>query len=627
MTNTAYLLGYDGITFNTQTRIFQTTARGGSNIKKSRIHVNKILSTIQNRAARICKNPPKYDCRPETNDTEDKDAARLSLQVLGALWLKLGLNHKRIPLMMWVQQCGHSYIKISWDGTLGQLMQDPMSGEHDFEGDVRADIVSAFEVYPDPMAKSFDDALESYVTHCKVRKLDYFKKHWPDKGHLVKAEDAWLLSAQYEQRIGSINARGPQSSSGQEAMKNSAIEMVRYEARSKDYPNGRQITIANGIVLDNKELPCGIIPFAKFDDIVIGGKYYSESVITHLRPIQDSYNEDARRQHAWMRKFLAGKFIAPRAGGLAQEALNDSEDGEVVMYDPVPSAPGGGAPTALQVPALPQWAFQLNEVRTQEMNDISGISEVSRGTLPSASIPAIGMQLLTEQDDTRIGVMTEQHEHAWSRVGQLVLKYFEFGYKLPRKMKLAGQSLQYTVKELSGESIRGNTDVYVVPGTTRPGSKTLDNQEILNRFDRGLLGNPQDPKVIEKVNALTEFGDISGIWQDYAIDMGQITRGIESLEQGNALVVDEMDNHPLWIQELNRYRKSDKFETLPPEIQYLFKQATESHLRAEMKIQGVAPVPPDQNPMTVSNMTEQPQPNEDAAETEPGGTLPEGVTV
>ena len=152
-------------------------------------------------------------------------------------------------------------------------------------------------------------------------------------------------------------------------------------------------------------------------------------MVTHLRPLQDNYNEGRRRTSEWMKRLLAGKYKAARGSGLAQESMND-ESGEVVYYDPVPNA--GNGPEPINLPALPNWAINLQKQDIEDLNDISGISEVSRGTLPSASIPAIGMQLLTEQDDTRIGVITEQHEYAWAGIGSLILKYIEKFYIMPR---------------------------------------------------------------------------------------------------------------------------------------------------------------------------------------------------
>jgi hypothetical protein len=233
-------------------------------------------------------------------------------------------------------------------------------------------------------------------------------------------------------------------------------------------------------------------------------------------------------------------------------------------------------PEAIQVPMLPQWAYQEEDKLTQMLNDISGISEVSRGTLPSASIPAIGMQLLTEQDDTRIGVMTEQHEHAWAGIGSLILKYCETYWELPRKLKFAGEDLSFMVTEVKGEDLRGNTDVIVIRGSTQPGSKTLNRQDILTIFREGLLGDPADPKVRERVLDLLEF-----------------KRVIQYIESGMPVNVSEFDNHTIWLLELNKYRKSDKWESLNPEIQQLFLQTMESCIQSIVNLNAPPNMPPD----------------------------------
>lgn len=576
-TNIAYLCGMDGIYFNANSRTFQSIDRAGTSIKRNRVHVNKILPTIQNRLARLCKNPPKYDVRPESNGNEDKEAARLGAQVLAAIWDRQHLNEKRIPLYMWVQQAGHAYGKVSWDVSLGELMPD-MGGGAEFEGDVAVNVVSPFEIFPNPQAKSFEEALRTWIIEAKVRPLDYFRLHYPEKGHLIKEEDAWLLSAMYEGRVNSLIARNQSQGGMQEQMKNCAIELTKYEAPSKEHPEGRMIVAANGILLCDKPLPLGEIPFARFDDIPVGGKYYPEAVITHLRPIQDQYNELMRRKAAWIRKFVAGKYAVPRGANLGEETLHNGES-EVIEFDVVPNAIDSGRPSAVQVPSLPQWVFQEEERLDKVFNDISGISEVSRGTIPSASIPAIGMQLLTEQDDTRIGVMTEQHEHAWARIGSLILKAVERGYTLKRKLKIAGPDLAYTVREFSGEMLRGNTDAYVIRGSTLPGSKTLKRQEILNAFNMGLLGDPADPKVKEKVLSLIEFGDTNGIWRDYALTMAQTKKVIKAIEEGQPIEMVEFDNHALWLQELNAYRLGDKYDSLDPEKKGVLLEVMEACLQ------------------------------------------------
>lgn len=561
MTNIAYALGYDGLMYNTTSRQFQPINRASAYLRKNRIHANKILPTLQNRLARLAQNPPEYEVAPESNDTEDKDAARLASQVLDALVDTCEVNKKRLFLYMWVQQCGHAYIKTTWDPTLGEPMLGP-DGEINYEGNVSVDVESPFAVFPDPFAKTDDDA--SWFIVAKVRQLDYFVAQYPRRGHLVKEEGAWLLSAQYENRINSINSRGPSQGGMTESMKNSAIEMVMYEKRSSKYPQGRMIVGANGVMLENKDLPVGEIPLAKFDDTIIAGKFYSETPVTHARPIQDQYNETLRRRAEWTRRMLAGKYKAPRGSGLAQESLND-ESGEVVYYNVVPNAMGASL-EPLPVPTIPEYAYKEEDRLDNLINYIFGISDVSRGILPSASIPAIGAQLLQEQDQTRISVITELHERAWAKVFRQMLKHVQKFWIVDRKLKIAGKSRQYIVQEINGQMLRGNNDVRVKRGSTQPNSKTLKRQDVVNTMSLGLLGDPSDPNVANRILPMLEFGDSQDIWLDYGIDMAQIKRGMEKLQNGEPVEIDEKDNNVLWCQELNRFRKSDKFEELPPEL-------------------------------------------------------------
>lgn len=468
MTNIAYLLGFDNIYYDTSAKTFRPIARATQYLKRNRVHQNLILPAVQNRLARLCKVPPRFDVRPNGPDTDEREAARLGIEVLTMLWEKLRMGEKRIDLGMWLQECGHSYLKVSWDCEAGEELTDPVTGESiGHEGEIRADVVSAFEVFCDPLATSLSDA--SWVAQCKVRKLDYFRSHYPERGHLVKEEGPWLLSTQYQLRINSLNATGPTMSGTTEQMKHAAIEISYYEARSEKHPNGRHVCIANGVVLKDDELPVGRFPLVKFDDIVVAGKYFSEASITHARPLQDQYNRTLARRAEWVNKLLAGKYLAAKGHGLSAEAFND-QSGEILEYNPVP---GGSEPKPMVVPQMPEYAYQETNQLEKGIYDAFGLSEVSRGIMPSAGIPAVGMQLLLEQDETRVGIEIEQHEHAFAEFGELLLRFAGEYYKTERKLKSKGKNLEYQIKYFKGDDLKKAYDVTVVKGSMVPDRKSV----------------------------------------------------------------------------------------------------------------------------------------------------------
>lgn len=607
MTNIAYILGFDSVFYDPSLRQFRPLGTGAGANKRNRVHSNLLLPGCQNRLARMLKNPPKYDVRPNSMEEEDKEAARLGLEIIGMVWDQQAVNKKRISLGMWLQQCGHSYFKVSWDDQLGEPLVDPETDEfRGFEGQVRIDVASAFECFADPLAKEFEDVND--FTQAKVRKLDYYRTHYPERGHLVKEEGAWLLSAQYEMRVNTLSSVGPSSSGTSEQMKNSAIELSYYEKRSKKYPNGRHVITANGVLLKNDELPCGEIPFSKFDDAVIGGKYYSEALVTHARPLQDQYNTNLKKTSDWIRRLVAGKYIAAKGHGLIQEAFND-QSGEIVEFDPVP---GATEPHAVQMPTIPQFVFTERELVKKDLNEILGLSEVSRGNLPSASIPAQGIQILLEQDETRIGIETEQHEHAFARVGMLILKNTDKYCITDRKLKTKSGSSNYKIKNYNGSMLKKNFDVTVIRGSTIPNLKVIKRQEILNAYGQGLLGDPQDPSVREKVLGMLEYGDVAEAWIDFRVDMAQIQRTIDKIVlESTPPEVDQKDNHPLHMLIKNRFRKSEKAEELDDHQKLLLDNDIMAHAQCIVTLQNPAlGKPPDDGPppeLLIQHLHEQAQ--------------------
>jgi hypothetical protein len=241
---------------------------------------------------------------------------------------------------------------------------------------------------------------------------------------------------------------------------------------------------------------------------------------------------------------------------------------------------------------------------------------VSQGKLPSASIPAIGINLLLEQDETTIGFEVEGHEHSWARVGMLILKYAEKHFITDRKLKSKSKNHEYTVQEYNGEMLRGNNDVTVIRGSTVPNSKVLKRQDIMNLYQSGLAGDPNDPAVKMQVLGQMEYGDEAESWKKYHLNKGQVLRTVKQLEQGVLPVVDEKDNHIMHLDEKNNYRLSDKWDRLAPEIQMLFQLDMKTHTDMLISQMNPALASPPEDPMPpppeVSGLLRAPMPGPEA---------------
>lgn len=589
MTNYAYLLGYAGVAWNNQYKQFQTVGYSQNYLARNRITCNKILPAVQRRQARIGKSNPRYEVKPDSSAQDDRDQARLEKNVLDHYYEKEKIVGKRNSMLPGLQVCGSYYMEVTWDTEKGEFLEaetkdigengeEKIVKDYEYEGDVCVNITSPFEIFPDPLAKTLEEC--QWYIHAKVRKLDYFKTRYPERGHLVKEENTDITSLQYEMRIQSLVGQGPSQTGIMNTQRNTAVEKVYYEKRSRKHPNGRMVIIANGVLLVDTELPCGVFPHVRFDDVQITDRYYPEAIVTHLRPIQDQYNRTIQKRADWTNKMLAGKYMAPKGSQFQQEAITDSS-GEVIYYTPVPNAP---PIQQLQVPAIPQYAYEEEDRLNAMFYDISGESDISRGILPSSSIPAIGMELLLEQDETRISAITNQHEEAFALLGKKILLYAEKYIKNERLLKMSDPNMQYVVKKYSGENLKSKHDVVVVKGSLAPTSTAVKRNDILNLYNQGLLGNPADPAVRAKVLQQLEFGDVSSVWTQQSIDLSQVKKTISQIEEGEIPEVHEMDNHTLHIQEKNDYRKSDKFTQLDPTRQAIMLNDIEEHLEWMKKL-------------------------------------------
>ncbi len=573
MTNVAYILGFDSIYYDTTSRQFRTIGKTNNILRRNRIRVNKMLPTLQRRLARLCKNTPRFEVRPDEGSQESKDRARLEQQIAEDYWDRELIQMKRLQATQGAQQCGHSWFRVLFDTDKGGFLDNEDSTEKIREGDVGVEVCSAFEVFPDPLAT--DQLNLRKLVHAKIRPLEYFRKKYPERGHLVKEEGPWLLSLQYEARINTIVGAGPSSSGISQQMKNCAIECSYYEQPSVRYPDGRLVITSNGILLANRDLPVGEIPFVRLDDIPIDGKFYPEALATHLRPIQDQYNRTIQARADWVNRCARGKFMACRGHGLQAGALND-QSGEVLEYDHVPDAP---PPSAMAIPVIPAYMYNETAELDKMFYDLAGEGDVSRGILPSASIPAIGMQLLLEQDETRISIMTEQHELAFARLFRLILLYAEKFVTTERLIKRTGPDSEYQIEPWTGGDIESDHDIIVKRGSMAPTSKAQKRNDIMTAFSGGLLGAPTDPNVLLKVLRSLEYGDLSDFWQDIALDTAQTKRNISVIEKGEIPTINEGDNHVLAYQEMNKYRKSDKFNDLDSKKQATFLFIMEEHLQ------------------------------------------------
>lgn len=159
----------------------------------------------------------------------------------------------------------------------------------------------------------------------------------------------------------------------------------------------------------------------------------------------------------------------------------------------------------------------------------------------------------------------------------------------------------------------------VVRGSSVPTSRSLRRQDILNTYQLGLLGNPGDPALRMKVMQQLEFGDTSGMWTQFSSTKAQIKKMIDDIEKGvittenAAQSVSQYDDHVLFLMDLNEYRKSEKYEAIPPEQKEAFLRVMDAHLEWQARITNPAVAMPPQAPMNLEGAISEAEGEQQAA--------------
>jgi hypothetical protein len=196
------------------------------------------------------------------------------------------------------------------------------------------------------------------------------------------------------------------------------------------------------------------------------------------------------------------------------------------------------------------------------LEDLYSAHEVSRGTNKSDIRSGDMVSLLLEQDafgKLPSHAVFEEGLEAW---GTRILKRFQDGYDNPRMIKVTGRENEFEIFAFKGSDLRNNTDVSVKRQSSMPDSRVLRNQMTMDRYTKGLYGDPMDPEVRRHVMNMLEDAVVDDMYGDTKLDEMYARYENNTLMQGQVtdIKVNQYDNHSIHMQEHNHFRKSLDFQ-------------------------------------------------------------------
>lgn len=579
LVNIAFYLGDQWIYYDKTTGQL-VNAKSFMPAHKVAIVVNQVMPAVRTELAKLTKQRPVCRVISATSDFDDKDEARVKNAILDHIWHKIGLDRTLRDALLWALLTGTGFLIPYWNADAGDTIVDYAVQVDEFGnpildeegnpipvvdetgayvvkdvfniGELAVDAASPFEVLVDPLAKDTENIRWFFRDRVMEVEEVYYTY-----GVKVPSSTVNVLSYLDNRILGSRKIEG----------KDVCVVTEYWERPSKKYPLGRYVIFSSDVVIyvgDNPYADAGVpLPLAIIQHVPVPGRVYADSVVTQLIPVQVEYNK-TRSQLIETKNLTAfPKVLAPK-GSLP--VTPTSRPGEVVEYIPT-----FGRPEFWTPPALPAYVIRELDRAREELIEISGIHEATRGAIPSSIRSGVAIAYITEQDETRLNVTAHSYEEAIAKLCTYLLRLARKYYIEPRTMRIVGPDRSSKVVQFYGKDIPEDADVYVEAGSSLPKSTVAKQQMLLDLWNAGVI---RDPSVMLK---LLEFGNLEDLYHDADLDIDQATRENDMMQQGIMPVVEDFHVHELHIREHNRFRKTEKYEQLPAEIKAIFAQHVAQH--------------------------------------------------
>ena len=534
---------------------------------ENRAVYNMIAPIVETRLAKLSRVRPGMTVRPLTEDAADIANARLATRLLKASYAAQEMPEKQQAAAMWAEICGSVFFKAVWNPRAGEVL-GRMGNETVHEGDVCTAVVPAYEIFPECCWREGVENQGSII-HARVYGVKEIETLW---GVRLKGREMDVYGADaVALRAGGYH---PQFASGKdERMEDAELVLEYFEKPSAQFPEGRHVIAAGGYVVH-----AGVLPFVNGENgkrtyplvqqfcLAAPGSFFGGSVIERLIPLQRDYNALNNRINEYAARMTAGNLLTEQ-GALVNEELLDSgiAPGTVIEY-----RAGAAAPAWMSVGEIPQTLLaRLADMRKQFI-DISGVSEMARASTTTGSISSgVALEILREQDDTRLSLTAENIRSAVRMLAQHWLRLFRQFAVGGRLTRTAGEDMAETAVMYWRKNNLTSDDVAVDADNDLSNTPAQRRQLALDLMKAGLFVDPDTQRMTRESRAKLMEIFRMGHWE-------QLT-GVDELHRHRAAVehrelvegvvpkIGALDDHELHLAEHTRFVLSAEFRRLERE--------------------------------------------------------------
>lgn len=544
-----------------------------------RIVSNQISLGVQSLVSKVIRTKPIWGGTPAQPGDKAVKAAQFSEDLLGWWWRTLDMAAKYEEAILWSLLADNGYWKLSWDPFAAKEMRfmlgpdglpivdaamkaefraqleqagiDPRIMETvAYMGDVKVEVMSPFDIYLDPTAKSAHEA--KWVICAHHLEPDEIKARW---GKDVRPDK---VSASPDDVLPASNSEG-----GSDPTVKTVY--VLYHKKTASVPNGRYtvfIEDPDEIFLDQEwpEAFPNELPIVQFRGIRVPGSTTNSSVVTQARPLQKQLNRLLSQITEYTNLVIKPRIWAP-VNSLRERIT--TEPGAVYQYTPV----GNFRPEIEQLPTIPPYVFEFLNDLGQRIRDTFGLTEVTEGGLPPNLEAADAIDLLQEMAIDRIAPSILANEVSLARAGQFLLHVAQKLYEEPRLMTVMGLGGVASVREFSKADFAADVTVHVEAGSSMPRTRAARRKQIERFMELGLIDARSAWKHYD-------IADVKDLAVQFAADEDHALREHDKLIKGQPLNPEAMNRMLQELQTTGLNPETQEPLQSPEEIQYLLQKAS-----------------------------------------------------
>lgn len=566
-----------------------------------RLVANKIKPIVRTELAKITKETPQAFILPASGDDKDRIAAEAAESIYENLARELDLGKIARRACFWTVICGSGFIKDWYDpeqkdfaGVKGTICVEPISPFHIFAADYAEETIDG----------------QPFLIHCIAKSPEWVLAMYDKKVEADAGAQNGMLETKFLSAMGVSNQGKPDAV----AVK----EMWVKPGAFKKYPDGARIVWAGDQLLEVNEkwwYEHNQYPFQKIDHVPTG-RFYGDSVIVDLIPLQKEYNRTRSQIIESKNRMSKPQLLAPK--GSVDVNKITSEPGLVIQYQP-----GFTPPQPLPLQSIPQYVIEELDRIQRDMDDISSQHEVTKGRTPPGVNAATAIAYLQEEDDSKLAYTVSSLEEAHERLGRHLLSHVKQFWQAERMVRVTGDTGAFEAFVFSGATIGDNTDLRIESGSATPRSKAAKQAFITELGKMGWI-------TPDRALRYLDMAETGRLYEEMQVDARHAQRENVKLAAGDvSVVVNEWDAHEAHIIEHNNFRKSQAFEILTDEGKVLFNMHVTMHQQVLAMSFGSQPMVPGDPRLQALLATQQqaggmmPPPGEGAAP-EPGGGAPIG---